>query len=85
MPSTHGAARREGGDQEAEQQAGRRAGVPGGPVEHPMVVGEPPLPAEARDPQEAGHGALAGREDGADQQQLGVAPGPLLHEHGREG
>src|SRR3954447_13235364 len=50
-----------------------------------MVVGEPPLPAEAGDPQEAGHRALAGRQDGTDQQQLGVAPRPLLQEHRREG
>jgi hypothetical protein len=39
--------RREGGDQEAGQQAGRRAGGPG---EHATPVGEPPLPAEPRDP-----------------------------------
>src|SRR3954463_8711784 len=50
-----------------------------------MVVGEPPLPAEAGDPQDAGHCALAGRQDGTDQQQLGVAPRPLLQEHRREG
>ena len=81
----HRAARGEGGDQEAEQQAGRRTGVPGGAVEHPMVVGEPPLPAEARDPQEAGHGALARGENGADQQQLGMAPCSLLPEHRGEG
>src|SRR5205085_8508412 len=31
------------------------------------------------------HGAPAGRQDGADQQQLGVAPRPLLQEHRREG
>src|SRR3954466_9124040 len=50
-----------------------------------MVVGEPPLPSEPGDPQEAGHRALAGRQDGTDQQQLGVAPRPLLQEHRREG
>src|SRR3954463_4702622 len=50
-----------------------------------MVVGEPPLPAEPGDPQEAGHRALARRQDGTDQQQLGVAPRPLLQEHRREG
>jgi hypothetical protein len=81
----HRAAWREDGDQEAEQQACRRAGVPRSPVKHPMVVGESPFPAEPRDPQQAGHGALARGEDGADQQQLGVAPGPLLHEDWREG
>src|SRR5215207_985400 len=41
-------------------------------------------PAETRDPQDAGDGALAGREDGADQQQLGTAPRPLLREYRRE-
>jgi hypothetical protein len=45
-----------------------------------MVVGEPSLAAEAGDPQQAGHGALAGGEDGADQQQLGMAPRSLLQE-----
>src|SRR3954447_10578874 len=50
-----------------------------------MVVGEPPLPSEPGDPQEAGHRALARRQDGTDQQQLGVAPRPLLQEHRREG
>ena len=50
-----------------------------------MVVGEPPLPAEPRDPQEAGHRALARRQDGADQQHLGMAPGSLLQEQRREG
>jgi hypothetical protein len=50
-----------------------------------MVAGEPPLAAEASDPQEAGHRALAGGENGADQQQLGMAPGSLLQEHRREG
>jgi hypothetical protein len=83
MPSTTGPAGK-GGDQEAEQQAGRRAGVPSGPVQDPMIAGEPRLPAEPHDPQEAGHGALAGGEDGADQQQLGATPGPLLREHRRE-
>src|SRR4051794_41955583 len=50
-----------------------------------MVVGEPPLPSEPGDPQEAGHRALARRQDGTDQQQLGAAPRPLLQEHRREG
>ena len=50
-----------------------------------MIVGEPPFPAQTRDPQQAGHGALAGSEDGADQQQLGTAPGSLLQERRGEG
>src|SRR5215218_9978844 len=60
-------------------------GTPNRAVKNPVVVGEPPLPTEPRDPQEAGHRALAGRADGADQQQLGVVPRPLLQEHRREG
>jgi hypothetical protein len=76
---------REGVDQQAEQDAGGRPGAPGRAVEHAMVVGEPPLPAEPGDPQQACHRALAGGEDGAGQQQLGATPGPLLPEHRREG
>src|SRR3954451_15802879 len=68
----------------SSRRAAARAS-PSGPVEHPMVVGESPFPAEARDSQEAGHGALTRGEDGADQQQLGVPPSPLLHEDRREG
>ena len=84
-PQHHGAVRRKGSKQEAQQQAGRCVGSPGGPVEHAMVGGEPALPAAPRDPQEAGHRALAGDEDGADQQQLRVPPCSLLPEHRREG
>jgi hypothetical protein len=84
-PEHHGAARGKGGDQQAEQQAGRRTRTPDGTVENAMVVGEPPFPAEPIDPQQAGHGALAGGENGADQQQLGMAPGSLLQEHRGEG
>jgi hypothetical protein len=72
-------------EQQAEQDAGGCPRAPDHAVEHAMVVGEPPFPAEPGDPQGAGHGAPAGREDGADQQQLGMAPYPLLHEHRREG
>jgi hypothetical protein len=60
-------------------------GTPNRAVKNPMVVGEPPLAAEPRDPQEAGHRALAGGENGADQQQFGMAPCSLLQEHWREG
>jgi hypothetical protein len=84
-PEHDRAARGKGGDQQAEQQAGRQTGLPDGAVEDAMVVGEPPLPAEAGDPQQAGHGALAGGEHGADQQHLGMPPGSLLQEHRREG
>jgi hypothetical protein len=84
-PEHDRAARGKGGDQQAKQQAGRQTGLPDGAVEDAMVVGEPPLAAEAGDPQQAGHGALAGGENGANQQQLGMAPGSLLQEHRGEG
>lgn len=84
-PEHDRAARGKGGDQQAEQQAGRRAGIPDRTVEDTMVVGEPPFPAEPGDPQQAGHGALAGGEHSADQQQLGPTPGSLLQEHRDEG
>jgi len=84
-PEHDGAVRGQGGDQQAQQQASRHTGIPDDPVEDAMVGGEAAFPAEPRDPQEAGHGALAGGEDGADQQQLGMAPCPLLPEHRSEG
>lgn len=56
----HKTARYQDGDQEAEQQASRRTGIPGGPIEHALIVGEPPFPAEPRDPQETGHGTCPG-------------------------
>src|SRR5215208_6758187 len=51
----------------------------------PMVGGEPPLPAEPRDPQKARYGAPARGENGGDQQQLGVPPCSLLPEYRDEG
>jgi hypothetical protein len=78
--------RHEGGDQqELQQQVACRTGVPDGTAEHTMVVDEPPLPVEPNDPQQAGHRALAGREDGTDQQPFGTAPRSLLPGHRREG
>jgi hypothetical protein len=50
-----------------------------------VVVDEPRLAGEASDPQQAGHRALPGRRDGADQQHPGLAPRSLLQEHRREG
>ena len=84
MPSTTGPAG-EGGNQEFQQQVGRRESVPGGAAEHAMVVDEPSLPVEPNDPQQAGHRALAGREYGTDQQPFGMAPRSLLQEHRCEG
>ena len=84
-PQHDRAARGKGGDQQAEQQAGRHVGVPYGAVENAVVGGEPPLLAETCDPQQAGHGALTGGENGADQQQHGMLPCPLLQEHRHKG
>ncbi|ANY82181.1 hypothetical protein BB934_27900 (plasmid) [Microvirga ossetica] len=50
----HRTGRGEGVDQRAQQQAGRLASTPASA-------------AEAGDAQEAGHGALAGRQDGPDE------------------
>jgi hypothetical protein len=43
------------------------------------------FPAEPGDPQQAGHHALARGKDGADQQQLGVVPRPLLQAYRGKG
>jgi site-specific DNA recombinase len=74
------AARREGIEQQPEEDARRRLPAPGGAVEHPVIADEPPFAREAADPQDGGHGARPGRQDGADQQHLGVPPTPLAEE-----
>jgi len=81
----HRPGRGEGVQQQAEQDARCRTAAPGSTVEHAVEVDEASLPAQPRDAQQARHGALAGRQDRADQQHLGVAPRSLLHEHRREG
>jgi hypothetical protein len=48
-----------------------------------MIVDEVPLATEAGDAQDAGHGALAGRQDGADEQDLGIVPGSVAKERGK--
>lgn len=75
---------RKGGDQQPEQGARRGARAPGGAAQHAVVVHEPPLARKAGDAQDAGHGALAGCQDGAGQQHGGVPP-TALKEQGREG
>ena len=75
--------RHEGGNEQAEQQTRGRPWAPGGAVQHPVVVHEPPLTREACDPQDAGHGAMARCQDGTAQQHLGVTPTPL-QEQGRK-
>jgi len=75
--------RHEGSDQQAEQQARGGPRAPGRAVQHAVVVDEPPLARQASDPQNAGHGATARRQDGAGQQHLGV-PSAALKEQGRK-
>jgi hypothetical protein len=74
------AVRREGAEQQPEQQARRGARVPCGAVEDAVVAHEPPLPGEDGDPQDARDGAPARRQDGADQQHLGMPPTSLSEE-----
>ena len=74
------AARREGVQQQAQQHAPGCPSAPGGAVQHAMVVGEPPLAAEPGDPEDAGHGALARRQNGPDQQHLRMPPTALAEE-----
>src|ERR687893_834604 len=50
---------------------------PGGGFGRGVVFRKPPLPAEPGDPEDAGHRAPARRQDGPDQQHLGVPPTPL--------
>ena len=45
-----------------------------------MIIDEVTFSAEAGDAQDAGHGALAGRQDGSDEQDLGMVPGPVAKE-----
>jgi hypothetical protein len=80
----HRPGRGEGVQQQAEQDVRRRPAAPDRAVEHAVIVDEATLPAQPHDPQQARHRAPAGRQDGADQQFLGVPPRPLLHEHRRE-
>jgi len=74
---------REGGNQQAEQQARGGARAPCRTARHAMVVHEPPLVCQAGDAQDARHRALARRQDRAGQQHLGVPP-TALKEQGRK-
>ena len=48
-----------------------------------MIIDEVALAAEASDTQNAGHGALAGGQDGAEEQDLGMAPSAVAKERGK--
>ncbi len=47
------------------------------PVEHTMIVLKLGLVVQAQDAQSAGHGADAGGEDGANDENFGVVPDPF--------
>src|SRR3954447_14822515 len=75
--------RDKGMDQQAQQQVGALLATPASPAEHAMIIDEVALAAEATDAQDAGHGALAGGQDGADEQHLGMAPGAVAKQRGK--
>jgi ABC-type sugar transport system ATPase subunit len=72
---------RPGGRERAHEEAppGAAGGQrrPHGAAEHAVVATAAALLREAQDAPHAGHGAHAGREDGAEQERAGVAPGAL--------
>src|SRR5512135_534063 len=78
----------EDGDDQAEQDL---AGGPAGPgiaVQDAVVVGEVPLLAEPHDPQDRTEGAVAGRQEGSNGQELGLDPdavGGQWSEGGQDG
>jgi hypothetical protein len=76
--------RGEGVQQQAEQDMRCCPAAPDCTVEHAVIVDKATLSAQPHDPQQARHRAPAGRQDGTDQQRLGVLPRPLLHKHWRE-
>src|SRR4051794_2007082 len=67
----------EGVQQQPEQHTRCGTPAPGGAGEDAMIVHEPPLPTEPDHAENAGHRALARRQNGSDQQHLGMAPTPL--------
>src|SRR3954468_19764965 len=79
----HWSGRDKGSDQQTQQQAGGLASTPASPAEHAMIVDEVAFAAEAGDAQEAGHGALAGRQNSPDEQHLGMAPGAGAKQRGK--
>ena len=61
--------------QEQQEQVAEGTTGPGGAVEDPVIGLEVALVAQPHDAQGSGDGALAGREDRADEQDLGMLPG----------
>jgi hypothetical protein len=70
-------------DQQTEQQPGRLASAPASPAQHAMIIDEVTFAVEANDAQNAGHGALARRQDGSDEQDLGMKPGLVAKERSK--
>src|SRR3712207_2794732 len=64
-----------GTQQEQQQEMAEGTAGPGGAVEDPVLGLDVALVAQPHDAQGSGDGALAGREDRADEQDLGVLPG----------
>jgi hypothetical protein len=77
--------RHERGDQQSQQQTRCSPGTPDSAVEHAVIVDEAAPPAQPRDAQQACHSALAGCQDGANQQHFSMSPRSLPYEHRREG
>ena len=62
-------------DQQSQQDACRLAGRPHRPIEHLMITGVVAVVAQSHDTVRRCHGALAGSQYRADQQDLGFPPG----------
>ena len=73
-------------EQEHQEDVGHLTGRPRRPIEHLMIPGVVPVVAQSHDTERRCHGALAGSQDRADQQQLclQVRPG-WAGEQRREG
>ena len=69
-------------EQQHEQDACRLAGRPHRPIEHLMITGVVAVVAESHDPERRCHGALAGSQYRADQQDLGFQPGRVAKQRG---
>jgi len=69
--------RREGFDEQPEQDAGSCTGRPCGAADHPVRVHEMAVARPARDPQHARYRSLTRTQDRTDQQGLSVPPRPV--------
>ena len=69
-------------DQQSQQDARRLAGRPHRPIEHLMITGVVAVVAQSHDTERRCHGALAGSEYRADQQDLGFQPGRAAKQRG---